>query len=350
MTTLTFVGAGMMASALAVPACDNGHEIRIVGTHLDDEIVKRAKEDGYHLNMKRQLPDGFKWYYYDELEEGLDGTDAVICGVSSFGVDWFLEEIYPKLDPKLPVLSVTKGMINKEDGSLLSYPEYWEEELVKKGIKRDICAVGGPCTSYELADRHHSLVGFCGKNIDDLKFFRDTFANDYYHVSISNDVRAVELSVALKNAYALAVSLAVGIAETEEGKEGVNHYNPQAALFAQSTREMGGLLELVNGDKNQLELGVGDLYVTIFGGRTRKIGTLLGRGYSYDKAMEELAGVTLESVVIAKRMGEAITVLAENGKVDKDKFPLLMHIYDMIANGAKLNIPWAKFDQEDLNN
>ena len=134
MTTLTFVGAGMMASALAVPAYDNGHEIRIVGTHLDDEIVKRAKEDGYHLNMKRHLPEGFKWYYYDELEEGLDGADAVICGVSSFGVDWFLEEIFPKLDKYLPVLSVTKGMINKEDGSLLSYPEYWEEELAKKGI------------------------------------------------------------------------------------------------------------------------------------------------------------------------------------------------------------------------
>lgn len=113
---------------------------------------------------------------------------------------------------------------------------------------------------------------------------------------------------------------------------------------------MGGLLELVNGDKNQLELGVGDLYVTIFGGRTRRIGTLLGRGYTYEKAMEELAGVTLESVVIAKRMGEAITVLADKGEVEKDQFPLLMHIYDIIANGAKLNIPWDKFNQEDINN
>ena len=62
------------------------------------------------------------------------------------------------------------------------------------------------------------------------------------------------------------------------------------------------------------------------------------------------SGVTLESVVIAKRMGEAITILADKGEVKKDKFPLLMHIYNMIANGAKLNIPWNKFNQEDLDN
>ena len=36
---------------------------------------------------------------------------------------------------------------------------------------------------------------------------------DYYHISLSTDVVGVECAVAMKNAYALGVSLAVGLAE-----------------------------------------------------------------------------------------------------------------------------------------
>ena len=54
------------------------------------------------------------------------------------------------LDPRIPVLSVTKGLVNLDDGTLISYPDYWQRELAKRGIEREICAIGGPCTSYEL--------------------------------------------------------------------------------------------------------------------------------------------------------------------------------------------------------
>ena len=37
--TITIIGAGMMGSALAFPAAENGHTVRIVGTCLDDEII-----------------------------------------------------------------------------------------------------------------------------------------------------------------------------------------------------------------------------------------------------------------------------------------------------------------------
>ena len=38
MEIITIVGAGMMGSAMAIPAHDNGHEVRLVGTPLDREI------------------------------------------------------------------------------------------------------------------------------------------------------------------------------------------------------------------------------------------------------------------------------------------------------------------------
>ncbi len=40
MTTIAMLGSGIMASALTVPLADNGHDIRLVGTHLDREIIR----------------------------------------------------------------------------------------------------------------------------------------------------------------------------------------------------------------------------------------------------------------------------------------------------------------------
>ena len=43
MATVTIVGSGMMGSALAFPARENGNEVRLVGTHLDREIIENCK-------------------------------------------------------------------------------------------------------------------------------------------------------------------------------------------------------------------------------------------------------------------------------------------------------------------
>ena len=156
-------------------------------------------------------------------------------------------------------------------------------------------------------------------------------------------MKGVECAVAMKNAYALGVSLAVGLAEARDGKIGAVHYNSQAALFGQGLKEMIQLLELIGGGPENIIHGGGDLYVTVFGGRTRKIGTLLGRGMSFEDAMKELEGVTLESIVIATRTARAVRKLAERGIVSLADYPLLMHVDQLINGGAKVNIPWDDF-------
>ena len=162
----------------------------------------------------------------------------------------------------------------------------------------------------------------------------------YYHINLTTDIEGLELAVAIKNAYALAVSLAVGLS-LKTGD--ILHYNSQAALFTQSVTEMKRLLLLFECSDKNLAYGIGDLYVTVFGGRTRKIGTLLGKGYSFKEAMDELRGITLESVVITERIGKAVLTCVELGKCSKESFPLLLHIYDVIMNNVTVDIPWKSF-------
>lgn len=345
MKTITIIGAGMMGSAMSIPARENGHAVRLVGTPLDRDIIKTAKATGRHKTMDRLLPEGLSYYQFEEAEQALKGCDFVICGVSSFGVDWFIQEALPKIPESVPILMVTKGLYHDGRGGLTAFPDY---VLQQSGTKHTLCAIGGPCTSYELADRNHSYVAFCGRDKGTLALMREALKTDFYHISLTDDVFGLECAVALKNAYALAVSLAVGLHEQAHGEGGVLAYNPQAALFAQSVKEMRKLLRLLGGREENIIFGAGDLYVTVFGGRTRKLGALLGRGYPINEALEQLSGVTLESVVIAGRTHDALIALANQGKAALADFPLLSHIGRLLKGETTLNIPWADFEEDYL--
>ncbi|MBB5183954.1 NAD(P)-binding domain-containing protein [Catenisphaera adipataccumulans] len=343
MAILTFIGAGQMASGLTFPAFENGHEIRLVGTPLDRKIIDRLRQDNYHLTLDRTLHDGIHYYQVEEMEKAIEGADVIIGGVSSFGVDWFADEVLPKLHKNVPVITVTKGMIDEPDGNMVDFPDYWQS--TKAGKDLNLNAIGGPCTARELSDHDQTWVAFCGRDKDTLHKLKAIFSTPYYHISLSNDVKGVELSVALKNGYAMAVSLTIGLTEKNEGI-GKVHHNSEAALFGQSVTEMQKLLKLAGVRDESLVFGVGDLYVTISGGRSRRIGVLLGRGYSYDEAKEKLKGETLEAVVIATRTARAVRAMAERGKADLKDFPLLLHVDEVINNGKPVNIPWQATEAE----
>lgn len=347
--TITIIGAGMMGSALAFPAAENGNDVRIVGTCLDDEIIDGYIKTHKHEKFCRPFPDNVQYYYYKDWKKAVEGADFIIGGVSSFGVEWFLEEILKKLDPSIPVLSVTKGLRGLPDGTLISYPGYWESELAKVGIHREICAIGGPCTSYELVFMDPSEVAFCGRDRKALKMMKDAMQCPYYHVSLTDDVIGLESAVALKNAYAMAVTLAVGLNIRWHGEEEPQHYNSQAGTFTQAVRETHALMQMQGGTFDAEAIGLGDLYVTIFSGRTRRCGVLMGKGLNYDEVTEALAGITLESLVITRVMGIAVKKKAELGLLDLKNFPLLMHIVDILDKGmADADLPWEAFTFEQF--
>lgn len=345
---ITIIGSGMMGSALAFPARENGNEVRLVGTPLDREIIEECRKCGKHPKFERAFPEEIKYFQFDQWKTAVEGSDFVIGGVSSFGVDWFLDEVLSFLNPSIPVLSVTKGLVNLEDGTLISYPDYWERGLAKKGIVRQICAIGGPCTSYELVFHDQTEVAFCGPDSDILRMMKQAMGTDYYHISLTNDVIGLESAVALKNGYALAVAMTIGLVNRHFGSDAGLHYNSQAGAFYQAVKEMCFLLEMQGASRDCENIGIGDLYVTVYGGRTRKVGILLGEGKSYKEALDILSGVTLESLVVARRVYTAIARKAELGLVNLSQFPMLCHVAAVLDESKEAELPWDSFTFEAL--
>lgn len=348
MAIITIVGAGMMGSALAFPARENGHEVRVVGTHLDREIINECIKNNKHPKFDRAFPSGITFYHIEDLEKALDGSNVMIGGVSSFGVDWFADFVLPKVSENTIVLTVTKGLMDTPDGKLLTYPDLWKNKLNSINKKLNLNAIGGPCTSYELVAHDQTEVSFCGDDIETLRYLKGLMQTDYYHVSITTDVTGIESAVALKNGYALGIALTIGLNQKNFGNDTL-HFNSQAAVFGQASKEMYKLLQFQNAlTLNNLCVGVGDLYVTVYGGRTRLVGILLGKGLDIDQAKEQLNGVTLESLVVAVRVARAIKLNIEKGKVNKNDYPLLLHIDEILSSKMPVNIPWESFTYEEI--
>ena len=344
MSTVTIIGSGMMGSALAFPARENGHTVRLVGTHLDREIINECIKSDKHPKFNKKFPDGIEYYHIEDVEKAILGADLIIGGVSSFGVDWFGDKILPLIPEKTPVLTVTKGLMDTEDGRLLTYPDLWEKKAEEISKSLMLNAVGGPCTSYELVAHDQTHVSFCGKDIEILKKIKRIMETDYYHISITTDVTGIESAVALKNGYALGIALTIGLNQKEFGLDSELHYNSQAGMFGQALTEMYKLLEFQGAlSLNNLKVGIGDLYVTVYGGRTRLVGILLGRGLDIDQAKEELCGVTLESLVVSERVARAVIKQCEQGVLNQKDFPLLFHINDILTKKVSVNLPWEDF-------
>ena len=344
MAVITIVGSGMMGSALAFPARENGHEVRLVGTHLDRDIIAACRETNRHPKFVKDFPEGVKYYQIEEVDEALCGADLVIGGVSSFGVEWFGDYVLPRIPANTRVLTVTKGLMDMPDGRLVPYPCLWQEKVDRIGNNLILCAVGGPCTSYELVAHDQTEVCFCGRDLDVLAEIKAMMQTDYYHISLSTDVMGIESAVALKNGYALGIALTIGLNQKAFGLDSELHFNSQAAVFGQAAREMYSLLQMQGAENmNNFFVGVGDLYVTVYGGRTRLVGILLGRGLTITEAKEELKGVTLESLGVAERVARAMKVRAQKGEADLAMFPLLMHVDGILAGEKEAQLPWEDF-------
>ena len=344
MAIVTIIGAGMMGSALAFPARENGHTVRLVGTHLDRQIIEACKATDQHPKFTKPFPAGLEYFQVEQMEEAIRGAELIIGGVSSFGVEWFAEQVLPRIPDGTPVLTVTKGLMDLPDGRLLTYPDLWNAKLEALGKNVPLCAIGGPCTSYELVAHDQTEVAFCGKDMALLEKLRAIMTTDYYHISLSTDVTGIESAVALKNGYALGIALTIGLNQKEFGLDSELHFNSQAAIFGQAVKEMYKLLAYQGAATlENLSVGYGDLYVTVYGGRTRLVGILLGRGLNIDEAKAELNGVTLESLVVAERVARAVKAASKLGKLDTRDFPLLLHVDEIIMEKKPVNIPWEAF-------
>ena len=348
MKKAAILGAGMMGSATAWPLTDNGYKVNLIGTHLDDEIIRSCKQNGFHPTLKREIPNHVTPFNFEELTHALEDVDFIVSGVNSMGVRWIGQTLAPIVKPGERIICITKGLEADDDGNLVILPEVLRKELPAKVREQvSIAAVGGPCIAGELAGRRQSCVYFGSREIETAKQLADVFRTDYYHVFTTNDIEGLEISVALKNAYALGVGLATGVLEKSGGIDSAGAYmhNLAAAFFARSCMEIAIISKML-GLSTDFAFGLpgaGDLYVTSQGGRSVTVGKLLGEGKTIKEASQILAGETLEAVMIIEQMGKALPKIFEKGLLKETQIPFMNMLVDTIVHKKPIEIKLNSF-------
>lgn len=337
-----------MATALSWPLADNGHEVRLVGTHLDREIIDSIKETGVHPNLDLKVPDGVRAYQLEEAEEAFEGAEVALSGVNSFGVHWAGEQFASLLKPGMMVIAVTKGMEADENGDLHILPDVLASKVPEE-LREQVSwsAIVGPSIAGELAVRHETCVVFTGLDADVLDKLASIFRTDYYHVWTSTDFVGAEVCAATKNCYAFGGGFMEGLLDKEgKSEDKYRRYNYGAALFGQATRELAQWTELLGGDPETPRglPGVGDMFVTTMGGRNVKAGRFVGSGIPFSEVRDErMKGVTLEGIAAIEVIGGALPRLTERGVVGEKDFPLMRHLHAVVAKDEPVDMPWEKF-------
>jgi glycerol-3-phosphate dehydrogenase (NAD(P)+) len=347
MAKIAILGAGLMGTAFSIPLTDNGHQVHLVGTHLDGDIIEEIHESRMHPRLRTRVAEMVLPYTYDRLGEAIEGVDLVVLGVNSLGVDWAAGMLGPLLPAHTPVLMLTKGLAG--DGQAL----HILPDALRGGLPPDyrdrvnIVAIGGPSVANELATRRHSCVMITGPDQALLDRLAALLRTPYYHIWTSTDIVGVEVCVAMKNVYALAVGLVGGLLEKEGvADNGAVMFNLSAAIFAQGLWEISYLVRYMGGSQRSVYSlpGAGDQYVTSLGGRNGRMGRWLGLGLPYSQAKaEHMPDDTIEGAELASAIGPTLDALIAAGELDAAALPLVRMMIDIVCHDAPVHIPWDDF-------
>ena len=112
--------------------------------------------------------------------------------------------------------------------------------------------------------------------------------------------------------------------------------NISSNLFQKSLIEMKYLIKFFKGKEITIEslAGVGDLYVSAAGGRNSKMGSYLGKGYTFKVAKKKfMPNDTVEGEQLIREIAPFVLK-----KINKKKIPLMIKLILSILKNKKLKI------------
>ena len=318
MKKILIIGGGAMGSAFSIPCLENSNSVTITEPYSKIFIRNLSSKNKFHSALKIKLPKKlrFRKFSNDLLREKFD---LIVIALSLTGID-FIGKQLKNLNIKSPILVLTKGLkYEKKKKKILTI----SEQLKKNYNVSNISVLKGPCLAKELVRKDQTSVVIANKNIKIAKSIGKLISTKYYLTEYSKDVVGIEVCSAIKNIYAMVIGAGQSL-------------NSSSNLFQKSILEMKYLIKYFKGRDDTISglAGVGDLYVSAAGGRNSKMGSYLGKGFTFKSAKKRfMSNDTVEGEQLAREIAPFII-----RKMNKKKIPLMICLLKAILKNKKLKI------------
>ena len=318
MKNILIIGGGAMGSAFTIPCIDNKNRVTITEPYSKIFIKNLSSKNKFHsalkINLSKKLK--FRKFSSDLLNEKFD---LIVIALSLSGID-FIGKQLKNLRVKSPILVLTKGLKYEKKNKRI-----WtiSEQLIKNYNASNVSVLKGPCLAKELARKNQTSVVIANKNIKIAKSIGKIISTKYYLTEYSKDVAGIEVSSAIKNIYSMIIGAGQSL-------------NSSSNLFQKSILEMKYLIKYFKGKDETISglAGVGDLYVSAAGGRNSKMGSYLGKGFTFKSAKRRfMPKDTIEGEQLAREIAPFILK-----KINKKRIPLMIKLIKAILKNKKLNI------------
>ena len=320
MKKILVIGGGAMGSAFTIPCLENKNKVTITEPYSKNFIKELSSKNKFHSSLQINLPKSLKFRKFS-MDLMREKFDLIVIALSLSGID-FIGKQLKKLKLKTPILVLTKGLkYEKKNNKILTI----SEQLKNNYNGANISVLKGPCLAKELARKKQTSVIIASKNIKISKWIGKMISTKYYIIEFSKDIRGVEVCSAIKNIYAMIIGAGQSL-------------NTSSSLFHKSIIEMKYLTKYFKGKElTTLGLaGVGDLYVSSAGGRNSKMGSYLGKGFTFKNAKKKfMPKDTVEGEQLAREIAPYILK-----KINKKKIPLMCNLLKTILKNKKLQINW----------
>ena len=318
MTKILIIGGGAMGSAFSIPCLENKNKVTITEPYSKVFIKNLSSKNKFHSALKIKLSKKLRYKKFSQ-ELLLEKFDLIVIALSLSGIDFIGKEL-KNLKIKTPILVLTKGLkYEKKINKIFTISEL----LKKKYNGINVSALKGPCLAKELARKNKTSVIIANKNINIAKWIGKQISTEYYLIEYSKDIIGVEICSAIKNIYSMIIGAGQSL-------------NSSSSLFQKSLVEMKYLTKYFKGKETTIEslAGVGDLYVSAAGGRNSKMGSYLGKGFTFKIAKKKfMKKDTVEGEQLAREIAPFIIK-----KIDKRKVPLMTNLFKAILKNKKLKI------------
>jgi glycerol-3-phosphate dehydrogenase (NAD(P)+) len=318
MKKIIIIGGGAMGSAFTIPCLENNNKVTITEPYSKRFIKDLSSKDKFHSALKIKLPKKLKFKKFSKVTLK-EKSDLIVIALSLSGIDFIAKEL-KDLKIKTPILVLTKGLkYQKKIKKIFTI----SEQFKKNYNMTNVSVLKGPCLAKELAKKNQTSVVIANKNIKIAKSIGKIISTKYYMTEYSKDVVGVEVCSAIKNIYSMIIGAGQSL-------------NSSSNLFQKSILEMRYLIKHFEGKDETISglAGVGDLYVSAAGGRNSKMGSYLGKGYTFKNAKKRfMPNDTVEGEQLAREIAPYILK-----KIKKKKIPLMIDLLNAILKNKRIKI------------